>query len=124
MVTTVKKGHGGARPGAGKPRKTLSQQRIDDLLKLGKRYKKEQGKTPEELLMDIMYGLGDFREASIVQRNKAIDTYLRHTMPTQSEQNVNVTKAQAPAIYLPEQKPDPAMVVPTAEDADERAKPN
>ena len=124
MTETVKKQWGGARQGAGGPRKTLSQKRIDDLMRLARKAKRETGKGPEDLLFDVMYARGDFKNVTLIQRNKAIETYLRHTMPTTSEQNVKVTKREAPAVYLPEQKPDPAAIVFKAEDADETTRPN
>ena len=63
-----------------------------------------------------MYAEGNFAQASLTQRNKAIEAYLRHTMPTQSEQNISVNKPTAPAIYLPEKRPDPAKAVPKLEE--------
>ncbi len=112
-------GRGGARPGAGRPKKTTSQQLIDSMLATGKEWEKREGGSLDEVLLAIIYAKGDFDKATIAQRIKAVALFKQHTMASVSESHVNVTKHSGPGIYLPEELPElvPANVTPIRKDA-------
>ena len=88
----------------------IAREVIDDLLKAARAYKRRYGKSPEELLLDIAYKVEAGAEATLAQQLKAVTTYLRQTMPSSSENTVNVNRPTEPAIYLPEQLPDRLQV--------------
>lgn len=124
-MPTDKPGWGGKRVHdgnkGGRPPKTSAQKAVDALKRLARKYaKRHDGKMPEEVLLDLIYGEGDFTKAAPTTRYQAVACYMKAVMPTQSEQNVNVTKSNTPTVYLPEQKEDPALHVPQAKDAEEK----
>ena len=107
-------GRGGARPGAGRPKKTTSQALVDSMLAAGKEWAKREGKSLDDLLLAIAYAKDDFDKATIAQRIKAVSLFKQYTMASVSESHVNVTKHSGPGIYLPEEVEEgaPANVIP------------
>ena len=112
-------GRGGARPGAGRPKKTTSQQLVDSMLATGKEWAKREGKSLDDLLLAIAYAKDDFEKVTIAQRIKAVSLFKQHTMASVSESHIDVTKHSGPGIYLPEELPEdvPANVTPIRKDA-------
>lgn len=76
---------GGARPGAGRPKKTLGALGVERMLEATARYAKRYGKEVEELLLDICYGEGFAEEATIAVRLKAIERVLAQSAPRMKE---------------------------------------
>ena len=85
MSTGPKAAWGGARTGAGRPRKTVAQQRIDQLLRTAKKYAKKHDKSVDDILLDVIYAVGAGADANLAQQIKAIQTFYAQTMPSQSE---------------------------------------
>ena len=107
-------GRGGARPGAGRPRKTNTQKLVDSMLAAEKEWAKREERSLDDLLLAIAYAKDDFEKVTIAQRIKAVSLFKQHTMASVSESHVNVTKHSGPGIYLPEEVEEgaPANVVP------------
>ena len=104
------KNWGGIRPNqTGRPRKSPSQKRIDELLKVARAYTRKQGKSPEELLMDLVYAVGEGSEATLAQQYKALQTYFHQTMPAQKEIQQTITHNTEPAVALPEEDEDEGL---------------
>jgi hypothetical protein len=103
-------GWGGARAGAGRPKKTKtsSEQVRAAYRKAAKELAKEFGEPIEKAVLRLAY-LENTQDSVRVAVLKAYNDVL---VARQTEQNVNVNKTQAPAIFLPEKKPDPAKLVP------------
>jgi len=109
---------GGRRPNqTGRPPKTLSQKRIDALLKAARKFERRLGKSPEDLLMELAYAVEAGKDATLTQQYRALDCFFRNTMPRQTESNVTVTKHTAPGVLLPAEDRDPAELAP-AQDED------
>lgn len=109
-VTARSSGWGGARPGSGQPRKTLSALAVERALEARERYAKRLGKEIEDIVLDVAYALDWAGEATIKQRLDAAKLVHEWTSPPISEGG-EADKAGAPAVYLPEQRPDPGKVV-------------
>lgn len=109
-----KSGRGGARPGAGRPKKTNTQEQVDQMLAAGKRWAKKEGVTLDDLLLACAYGKDGFTEATIAQRTRAIGLFKQFTMASVHESHIEVTKQAGPGIYLPEELPEgaPSNVTP------------
>ena len=113
MAGKVKKGNlaenrGGKRTGSG--RKSLLAKMgctSSDMIKTAQIIAKEEGKTIDEVLLGIAYH-GDTTQ----QQLAAIKIFKEYTIAKVSEKKIEVTEKQAPKIYLPVQKPDPAKVIP------------
>lgn len=104
----TKENRGGKRAGSG--RKSLLAKwdsNPKDMVKAAQEYAKEQGRSIDDVLLDIIYHAPVVRD-----RLAAIKVFKEFTIAKVSESKVEVTKKQAPKIYLPERKPDPAKVVP------------
>lgn len=97
---------GGRREGSGRKRASISNQEVAKLIRAAKKKAKETGKSIADQLIDAIYAeRGRLRIA-------AVKVYYDQVVTAASEADVNVSKNDKPAIYLPEQKPDPANVVP------------
>ncbi len=109
-----KTGRGGARPGAGRPKKTNTQEQVDQMLAAGKRWAKQEGKSLDDLLLACAYAKDGFTEATIAQRTRAIGLFKQFTMASVSESHIDVTRHSGPGIYLPEELPEcaPSNVTP------------
>ena len=104
----LKENRGGKRAGSG--RKSLLANMgctPGDMIKTAQVIAKDEGKTIDEVLLDIAYH-GDTTQ----QQLAAIKIFKEYTIAKVSEKKIEVTEKQAPKIYLPVQKPDPAKVIP------------
>ena len=111
-------GRGGARPGAGRPKKTNTQKQVDSMLAAGTAWAKREGKSLDDLLLGIAYAKDGFENVTVAQQLKAISLWKQHTMASVSESHIDVTKRSGPGIYLPEELPEivPANVTPIRKD--------
>lgn len=99
---------GGARPGAGrKAIFEISSGELKGLFKALKKKAKETGKTWQDLFIEHLYTPSDWREGAAYHK-----MLTEHIRVQKSERHVEITKHEGPAIYLPEEAPDPAKVVP------------
>jgi len=100
---------GGARPGAGRPRKKkiYSEKVKGNYLKAARELAKEYGESIEKAVLRLAY-LGDTQDAVKVAVLKAYNEAL---LVKASEKNINVNETRGPAIRLPPTKPDPAKVI-------------
>lgn len=104
----VKGKSGGARPNAGRPEKTLTQQQVSKILKSVEKKGKEQGTSWSDVFAEMLFDpVANFKD-----RLQAFRLFMDITISKSIEQNINVNKNQAPKIYLPEKRPDPAKVIP------------
>lgn len=109
MATGPKKveNRGGARPGSGRKRTRLSDDQVHKLIKAAVKKERETGISVGDRLIGIIYN----NRATNAEKIAAIKAFYDHTITKASESDVNVTKFQEPAFYLPESLPDPAKVV-------------
>ena len=114
MATGPKKieTRGGYRPGSGRPRVEISDAEIKKLLREAKKKERETGKPIYAILMELAYGQAD--NASPKDQIAAIRLYIDAVVSRAQQRDIKVTTLQEPAVYLPEQKPDPAKIVPIA----------
>jgi hypothetical protein len=112
MATGPKKveTRGGSRPGAGRPRIEISDQEVKKLIKAARKKEKETGKGIFDILVSMAYG-DDYRVTPKDQIS-AIRLYVDAVVSKAQQKDVKVTTTQEPAVFLPEQKPDPAKLVP------------
>ncbi len=114
MSGKVKKatGWGGKRANqTGRPPKyMLTDYQIEQMHKKAKKYAKEQGKTIDEILLDIIYFTG---RTETREKLAAIKLFKDYTMQKSTEKDVNINVNQGPVIGLPEVRPDPAKEIQT-----------
>jgi hypothetical protein len=104
----IKGKSGGARPNAGRPKKTLTQQQVSKIIKAVEKKGKENGISWSDSFAEMLFDpVANYRE-----RLQAFRLFMEITISKSIEQNINVNKNQAPKIYLPEKRPDPAKVIP------------
>ena len=104
-----KENRGGKRVGSG--RKGLLAKwsgKPEDMIKIAHEIAVEKKKTIDEVIIDFIYDT----EAKISERLAAAKLVKEYTIAKVHKSEVEVTKKQAPKIYLPEKKPDPAKVIP------------
>lgn len=108
---------GGRRPGAGQPKKSLSVGQLKEIKRLTKARAKKEGRQWLDVLYDFIYG-HEWRDGEKVDleleprdRISALRLLADVALVKQSEQNVNVSRAEGPQIYLPEMRPDPAKLI-------------
>lgn len=118
---------GGARKGAGRPRYMMTDYQQKKMLQTARRRAKETGKTVDEILLDIIYGVNEAREVTLIKRGKEVTTialqtevkdalvaiklFKDFTMTKTSEQKITVTKDRGMAVRLPPKKKDPALEI-------------
>ena len=107
MSTGPKEPRGGARVGSGRKPTTLSAQSIKKLIKTAKIWAKDQGKTVDDVLFGIIY------DDAVLPNTRLLGIKLvkDYTM-TKLAEGSEADKILGPAVYLPEERPDPANVVP------------
>jgi hypothetical protein len=99
---------GGKREGSGRKRTGISDKEVRELLKSAKAYKKQTGESIADQLMKIIY-----RKKPGVKHKEviaAVKVFFDQTVTSASEADVQVSKVQEPAIYLPKQKQDPSTI--------------
>lgn len=98
---------GGARPNSGpKPVFSLIDDELVKLFKTLKREAKERGETWQENFCKHLYSEDRVEAAAFHKMLGAMVTVKR------SQSSVEVTEHKAPALFLPEERADPAKVVP------------
>ena len=122
-------GRGGARPGAGrKPKYIISEKEVEKLVEAAEKKAREKGESIADVLIDLAYQKDDKRTALA-----AIRIYLDYTITKTTEKDINlnqnqntgptifetndrgemvITQLGSSRIFLPEQKPDPAKLIP------------
>lgn len=107
MSTGPKHGWGGKREGAGRKPDTLSAATLRERLHRAKERAEKEGKTVDEILLDFVYD----SEMSKKDRISSMKLWYDVTTP-KIQEGGEADKANGPGIYLPEEKPDPSVVVP------------
>lgn len=102
-----KENRGGARPNSGPKKEALSARQVRMMLNTAQQYAKKHKKTLDMVLVGFAYD----EELSAKDRMAAIKLFKDKTMAPISEGG-EADKQLGPAIYLPEQSPDPGKVVP------------
>jgi len=103
-----KENRGGARPGAGRKPQSVSQSQVKAMLRAARKRAKEAGRTIDDILLDVMYGLDEQTKDKLA----AIKIFKDFTMAKQTESTVEHTRRTVGPVCLPERRPDPAKVVP------------
>lgn len=107
MSTGPKHGWGGKREGAGRKPTTFSAQVLAERRQLAKEIAEQKGKTVDRILLDFIY---DEEEK---KRDRAAYMKLWYDISEpRIQEGGEADKANGPGIYLPEEKPDPSVVVP------------
>jgi len=107
-------GWGGTRPGAGRPKESLSQRQLKSMLAKGRKWAKERDGDVDDFILSVIHGAIDKLDVdslTIRDRLTAAKLWKDCTMTKASEQNVNVQTQQGPVIALPPLRQDPALKV-------------
>lgn len=94
---------GGFRPGAGRkpgPKTSLSAYQVANLLRKAKRAAKKHGKDVDDVLIGFIYD----ETGRMADRLAAIKVFKEYTAPKITEGGT-ADKENAPAVFLPEQRP-------------------
>lgn len=98
---------GGKRPGAGRPAVFgVSEVELKALFKALKKEAKERGQSWQENFAKRLFS-DDWRESAAFHRMLSDQIKVN-----KQEKHVTEVKAEGPAIFLPQERPDPAKVVP------------
>ena len=94
---------GGTRPGAGRPKASLTERAVRKMLSAQRKAEKEHGATIDEVLLDIIYS----KKTPPTARLTGIKLWKEHTQarPTEGKTKVDET-ITGPTIYLPELEKD------------------
>lgn len=107
MATGPKSGWGGARPNSGPKKQTLSAAQVQVMLNKAKERAEKEGKEIDDILLDFIYD----GEGSTKDRVACIKLWKEFSMARISEGG-EADRELGPGIYLPEERPDPSVVVP------------
>ena len=107
MATGPKGSWGGPRPGSGPKTQTLSAQAVRKLVSTAEAWAAKTGKHIDDILVGFIYD----ETLSCRDRTLAIKLVKEYTMAKLVEGSENDV-ALGPALYLPEERPDPANVIP------------
>ena len=108
-----KETRGGKRPGAGrKPKYMLTDYQIEQMHKKARKFAREQGKTIDEILLEVIYHTG---KNELREKLAAIKLWKEYTIQKSSERDINVNINQGPTVGLPPMRPDPAKEIPDEE---------
>ena len=123
-----KENRGGKRPGSGrKPKYMLTEYQIQQMHKKAKKRAREEGKTIDDILLDIVYDSQALeletktgkKSIKMVTETRdklaAIKLWKEYTLQKHTEKDVNVNINHGPVIGLPEMRPDPAKQIPDEE---------
>ena len=115
---------GGVRPGSGrKPAYMLTDNQIKAMLRTARKKAKVEGKTLDDILLEIIYNTRAFEielksgkkkiELAVPTKERlaAIKLFKEFTMSKHSEKDINIIDARGPKVGLPEMKPDPAKLI-------------
>ena len=116
-MQTKRENRGGARSGAGRPRECLSINMVRELLKTAKKYADDYGKSIEDILLDMIYGVNEQRSLTNKEQLAAIKLFMDRVYIDDLVVDPGALEPEAqdmgrPGIYLPERRPDPAKVIP------------
>ena len=113
---------GGARPGAGRPKLTITQRRAGAAAATIKRYAKKYGKTLDDIAGDMSNGVEEFDKIADTVRLKAMEFLDGRARVAEGGETDHAPPG--PAVYLPEMRPDEGKVVDIREvnDGDEESK--
>lgn len=104
----VKGRSGGAREGAGRPKKTPAEYSLlvkDRVLEAAEKLKAKHGYSIEEAILGIVYEEGTNSNARV----SAANFYKEILVIKESKQEKTITETKAPTVYVPERKEDPAL---------------
>jgi hypothetical protein len=105
---------GGARSGAGRPKKSTSARQLAKMERAARKWAKETGYDVDGFLLAV---IGNDKEKigatdiPLRDRITCAKIWKEYTMARISEQNVNVTKQEGQVIMLPPMKEDPALKI-------------
>ena len=121
-INKLKRGAGGARPGAGRPVTTHTQQQVDHVNKILRKYARKTGRDLYEIAANMAWALKEFEKTGDATRRFGIqflDGASRVAGGDDTEREF-----PGPAVYLPEMRPDEGKVVDIQEvnDGDEESK--
>jgi hypothetical protein len=111
MSTGPKNNWGGRRDGSGRKKKTVTQTKVERMLSECKLAEEKYGISLERLTLEIAYGQDNGVNAPWTVRMRALERVHDMTGGVMSEGS-ETDKVLGPQIYLPEQRPDPAKVLP------------
>jgi len=108
-MTGKKKSHGwgGARAGAGKKKPTLSQSQVRKMIEHQDEYELKYGKSVYQLILDFIYD----EDLGIRERISASKIWLDKISVPITESGETNREVDGPAVYLPQQRPDPVKLV-------------
>ena len=109
MSTGPKGEWGGGRPGSGRKKMTLSAASVAQMLKTAEVWAKKKKKTVDDILFEFVYDEG----IPVRERIACIKIVKDYTTAKLTEGGTT-DEALGPAVYLPEERPDPGNVVPIA----------
>ena len=90
---------GGARPGSGPKKETLSIRQVREILESVKKRAKQEGKTVTDIFLDIVYD-----EASATRDRMAAGKLLWEFTIARLTEGGETDQALGPAVYLPEHR--------------------
>ena len=101
---------GGARPGAGRPRQTMTEKAVRKMYRHQRKAEREHGQSVDEMLLDLVYNVPGNIPPTV--QLGAIKLWKEHTQarPRESDQRVD-DLISSPTIYLPEMVPDNVTVI-------------
>lgn len=116
---------GGRRAGSGRKRQTLevTDKQVKAMLTTARKKAREEGKTIDDILMDIIYGKLAYEvekrggriqiifEVTPKDKIAAIKLFKEFTMARKSQVDKTVRKIEGPAIGLPPMRQDPALKI-------------
>ena len=103
MAMGQKSTHGGAREGAGRPKETLSQAQVREMLRKAKEWAEKKGQDIDDILLQMIHEGENDRD-----RLAAIKLWKEYTIAKIQEDGP--TDRMGPAIYLPKQDKGPNVV--------------
>ena len=121
-ATPARNTHGGARPGAGRPKQTLTEKAVRKMLRTQRKWETESGKSIDQVLLELVYNQDGQTPPTV--RLGAIKLWKEHTQARPRESDHKVDDAiSGRTIYLPELSPD-TNVTPINEDTEHAQNPN
>jgi hypothetical protein len=88
----------------------LTDHQIKTMLRKARKRAKSEGKSLDDILLDIAYGDQELKVA-VRDRLAAIRLFKELTMVKTLEQNINMSKQVGPVIGLPPIREDPALKI-------------
>ena len=115
MSGKPKSSWGGTRPGAGRPKQSISVRQVNAMLRKGRKWAKDTGYDIDDFLLAVIGAdteLLGVDSVSMKDRIACAKLWKEYTMARVTEQNINEPKPLGPVICLPPIKgEDPALAV-------------